>query len=99
MSNSAWERLTPEQQAALTAAAGVAEAYFDSTQREAEQRLIAAAQASGVATRELTRAEYESWLDLARRTAWADYVRQSPQAERLLLDTMQIIMGEFQPGK
>ena len=99
MSNSAWERLTPEQQAALTAAAGVAEAYFDSTQREAEQRLIAAAQASGVATRELSRAEYEAWLDLARRTAWADYVRQSPQAERLLLDTMQIIMGEFQPGK
>jgi hypothetical protein len=48
-----------------------------------------------VTTRQLTRVEYEAWLDLARRTAWADYVRTSPQAGRLLLDTMQIIMGEY----
>ena len=51
-----------------------------------------------MAIRQLTQAEYEAWLDLARRTAWADYVRQSPQAERLLLDTMQIIMGEYKSG-
>ncbi len=48
-----------------------------------------------MAVRQFTRQEYEAWLDLARRTAWADYMRKSPKAQRLLLDTMQIIMDEF----
>jgi TRAP-type C4-dicarboxylate transport system substrate-binding protein len=95
MATSTWDRLTAAQQVAITGAAEVSEAYFDATQREAEQRLIRFAQANGVATRQLSRAEYEEWLDLARRTAWADYVRKSPEAERLLFDTMQIIMGEY----
>ena len=95
MANSTWDRLTPAQQTAINAAAEVAETYFDTTQREAEQRLIKSAQASGAAIRQLTKGEYEAWLDLARRTAWADYVRKSPQAGKLLLDTMQIIMGEY----
>jgi hypothetical protein len=42
--------------------------------------------------------EYGAWLDLARRTAWGVYLRTSPQAERLLLETMQIIMSEFGGG-
>jgi len=95
VANSTWEQLLPAQQAAINAAAEVAEAYFDTTQREAEQRLIRTAQANDVAIRQLTRPEYESWLELARRTAWADYVRKSPHARQLLLDTMQIIMGEY----
>jgi TRAP-type transport system periplasmic protein len=97
MAKSTWDGLTSEQQVAISAAAEVAEAYFDATQREAEQRLVKLAQVSGVAVRHLTQAEYEAWLELARRTAWADYVRKSPRAERLLLDTMEIIMSEFRP--
>ena len=97
MAKPVWDRLTPEQRAAIAAAAEASEAYFDATQLEAEQRLMALARESGVEVRQLTQGEYGAWLDLARRTAWADYVRQSPQAERLLLDTMQIILSEFAP--
>ncbi len=95
MSNATWDNLSKEQQIAIGTAAEAAEAFFETTQREAEQRLVKVAQAHGVAVRQFTRQEYEAWLDLARRTAWADYMRKSPKAQRLLLDTMQIIMDEF----
>jgi TRAP-type C4-dicarboxylate transport system substrate-binding protein len=95
MANATWDRLTKEQEAAIGAAAEAAETFFYATQREAEQRLVALAQSSGVAVRQFSQAEYAAWLDLARRTAWGDYLRKSPQAERLLLETMQIIMSEF----
>jgi TRAP-type C4-dicarboxylate transport system substrate-binding protein len=98
MANSTWDNLTKEQQVAIGGAAEAAEAFFDATQREAEQRLVKLADASGVAVRQLTRPEYDAWLQLARRTAWGDYLRKSPQAERLLLETMQIIMSEFGGG-
>lgn len=95
MAKPTWDRLTPEQQAAIEAAAGVAEAFFDSTQRSAELRLLKLARESGLEVHQLSTAEYNAWLALARRTAWADYLRLSPEAERLLLETMQIIMSEF----
>jgi TRAP-type C4-dicarboxylate transport system substrate-binding protein len=98
MANATWDRLTKDQEAAIEAAAEAAETFFHATQREAEQRLVALAQASGVAVRQFSEAEYGAWLDLARRTAWGDYLRKSPQAERLLLETMQIIMSEFGGG-
>ncbi len=96
MAKPVWDRLTPDQRDAIDTAAAIAESYFGDTQVEAEQRLVALARERGVEVRQLTQGEYEAWLDLARRTAWADYVRQSPPAERLLLDTMQIIMSEFE---
>jgi TRAP-type C4-dicarboxylate transport system substrate-binding protein len=95
MASSAWDNLTKEQQVAIGVAAEAAEAFFEVTQREAEQRLVKLAEANGVAVRQFTQPEYAAWLDLARRTAWGDYMRKSPKAERLLLDTMQIIMSEF----
>jgi TRAP-type C4-dicarboxylate transport system substrate-binding protein len=98
MANATWDRLTKEQEAAVEAAAEAAETFFHATQREAEQRLVQLAKSSGVAVRQFSQAEYGAWLDLARRTAWGDYLRKSPQAERLLLETMQIIMSEFGEG-
>ena len=98
MAIATWESLTKEQQVAFAEAAEASETFFI-TQREAEQRLIKVAQAGGVAVRQFSHSEYEAWLDLARRTAWDDYARKSPQSERLLLETMRIIMSEFRSDR
>ena len=95
MAKSTWDGLRPEQQAAIRAAADVAEAYFDSTQRSAELRLLKLARESGLKVHQLSQAEHNAWLALAKRTAWADYLQLSPAAGHLLLETMQIIMSEF----
>jgi TRAP-type transport system periplasmic protein len=99
MANATWDSLTKGQQVAIAEAAETAESFFSATQREAEQRLIKVAQAGGVTVRQFSNSEYEAWLDLARRTAWDDYARKSPQSERLLLETMQMIMSEFRSDR
>jgi TRAP-type C4-dicarboxylate transport system substrate-binding protein len=95
MSKATWDRLTPAQQAAVEEAAEVADAYFEKAQVEAEKRALAAFQRSGARVRPLSHEEYIAWLQLAQRTAWADYAKMSPAARDLLNSTIRVILTEL----
>jgi TRAP-type transport system periplasmic protein len=95
MSKATWDRLTPEQQAAVEEAGEVADAYFETAQVEAEKRALAAFQKHGAQVRPLSHAEYIAWLQLAQRTAWADYAKTSPAARDLLNSTIRVILMEL----
>jgi TRAP-type transport system periplasmic protein len=95
MSKRTWDRLTPDQQRTVNEAADVADAYFETSQIEAEKRALAAFQRAGAQVRPLTHAEYIAWLQLAQRTAWADYVKVSPAARDLLNTAIRVILMEM----
>lgn len=95
MSKRTWDRLTPDQQRTVNEAADVADAYFETSQIEAEKRALAGFQRAGAQVRPLTHAEYIAWLQLAQRTAWADYVKVSPAARDLLNTAIRVILMEM----
>ena len=75
MSTAAWKRLLPEQQAAVEEAAALSDAFYETAQRDIERRLVTTLRNAGVAVRQMTREDYLAWLQLAQKTAWADYTR------------------------
>jgi TRAP-type C4-dicarboxylate transport system substrate-binding protein len=95
MSKKSWDRLTPDQQRAVEEAADVADAYFETSQIEAEKRALAAFHRAGATVRSISRQEYMAWLALAQRTAWADYVRASPASRDLLHSAIRVILSEL----
>lgn len=95
MSKMTWDRLTPDQQLAVEAAAEVADAYFETSQIEAEKRALGAFRRAGAQVRSLTHEEYVGWLQLAQKTAWADYVKVSPASRDLINSAIRVILTEL----
>jgi TRAP-type C4-dicarboxylate transport system substrate-binding protein len=95
MSKKTWDRLTPDQQRAVDEAADLADAYFQSSQIEAEKRARAAFRRAGAAVRSLSHEEYIEWLQHAQKTAWHDYVKVSPQARDLLNTAIRVILMDI----
>ena len=95
MSKKTWDRLTREQRQSIEEAAEVSDTYFETSQREAEKRALVAFRNAGAKVRSLTHDEYISWLQLAQKTAWADYVKTSTKSRDLLNTTMRVILTQL----
>ena len=95
MSKKTWDRLTPEQKRSIEEAADQSDVYFEISQREAEKRALAAFRKAGAKVRSLSHEEYVSWLLLAQKTAWANYVAASPASRDLINTAIRVILSEL----
>ena len=73
MAKSAWDKLTPQQQKAFEEAATISENYFNEEQKKAHADLRKAWEKAGGKVRELSDAEYDAWVALAKKTAWPKF--------------------------
>jgi TRAP-type C4-dicarboxylate transport system substrate-binding protein len=95
MSKKTWDRLTREQKQSIEEAAEVSDAYFETSQQEAERRAFVAFRNAGASVHSLTHDEYIGWLQLAQKTAWADYVKTSDASRDLINTTMRVILTQL----
>lgn len=89
MSKASWDALSEGQQTALAAAAREAEDYFLSAARQSDQALTETFRRNGVEVIEMTDADFQAWLDVARETSYrffARYVQGGDQLLKLALD-------------
>ena len=93
-----WNKLTPEQKAAIEQAATIADAYFETIERDLEGRVATSLQNAGVTTAPMSTEDYFTWLALAQRTAWHKYTDINPRAQELLFATVRIFLGQFDEG-
>jgi TRAP-type C4-dicarboxylate transport system substrate-binding protein len=84
MSKQHWDKLTPAQQKIFEEAAVKSDAFFLKLQREAVGDMEAAYKKAGAKVREMTQAEYEQWVALAKDTAWKEFAGKSATAKDLL---------------
>lgn len=84
ISKRSWDALTPAQKAAFQEAATVSEGFFDGTQRQSVDKVAETYKANGVNVRQMTRTEYDAWIDLAQKTAWPELESKSADAKDLL---------------
>ena len=77
-------QLTPAQQKIFEEAAAKADEYFLGLQRDAVDKMEEAYKKAGAKVHEMTQAEYEQWVALAKDTAWKEYAGKSATAKDLL---------------
>lgn len=84
ISKKAWDALTPEQKSAFLEAATVSEKFFDGTQRQSVEKAAEVFKNNGANVRQMTKSDYDQWLDLAQKSAWPEFESKSADAKDLL---------------
>ncbi len=80
----AWDKLTPAQQKIFEEAAAKSEVFFNAEQDKVEKKVVEVFKGAGAQVRQMSKAEFEQWLALAKRTAWKDFANSSPKAKELV---------------
>ncbi|MEY3993719.1 MAG: hypothetical protein RLZZ113_824 [Pseudomonadota bacterium] len=86
MSNQAYAKLTPAQKKIFEEAADKSDAFFLAEQRKAVDEMVAAYKKAGGQTHVLSKAEFDQWIELAKKTAYPEYAAISPLAKSILED-------------
>ncbi|MBM3377598.1 MAG: ABC transporter substrate-binding protein [Betaproteobacteria bacterium] len=84
MSKQAWDKLTPKQKKIFQEAADKSDAFFLTIQRESTMKMAEAYVKAGGTSREMSKAEFDAWVALAKKTAYPEYAKLSPTAKGLL---------------
>jgi len=89
MSKKSWDQLSAKQKKIFEAAAEKSDAFFLTLQREATDKMAAAYKKAGGTSREMTKAEFDAWVALAKKTAYPDYAKISSTAKGLMDELTQ----------
>jgi TRAP-type C4-dicarboxylate transport system substrate-binding protein len=84
ISERTWERLTPEQQTALTAAGKKAEAFFAEEAAGLDQKLVDIYKENGVKVVTMSAEDYQAWLDVARESSYKNFAEKVPNGQKLI---------------
>lgn len=84
ISKKAWDKLTPAQRTIFEEAAAKSETFFNAEQDKVEQKVVEVFKGAGAQVRQMSKAEFEQWLALSKRTAWKDFSNSSPKAKDLV---------------
>lgn len=79
-----FEELTPEQQAALTAASEKAEAFYLEEAKAGDAAARKAFEDAGVEIAEMTQEDFDAWRELAKTTSYPAFVADTPDGQELL---------------
>jgi TRAP-type C4-dicarboxylate transport system substrate-binding protein len=90
MSKASFERLTKEQQAALIKAGKSAQAYYEGKADAVNAASIKAFEDHKVKVTTLTDAQYDAWIDLARKTSYAKFAKDVPNGQKLIDEALAV---------
>jgi len=90
MSKYAFDRLTPAQQAAVLKAGKDAQAYYDSKSASVDAAAIKTFEDNKVKVVTLNDAQFNVWLDLAKKTSYADYAKNVSDGQKLLDEALAV---------
>jgi TRAP-type C4-dicarboxylate transport system substrate-binding protein len=90
MSKQHWDKLSPAEQKVFEEAALKSDEYFLNLQRDAVEKMEEAYKKAGAKVHEMTQAEYDQWVALARDTAWKEFSSKSAKGKELLDLLLQV---------
>jgi TRAP-type transport system periplasmic protein len=90
VSKKTFDKLTPEQQKAILAAGKKAEDYFDKEVRKGDQVMIDAYKKAGVEVVEMTKADYDAWLEIAKKTSYKNFAEKVPGGAKLIDEALAV---------
>jgi len=84
MSRKHWDELTDAQKKIFDEAARVSEKHFNEVQSKAIDQAVAAFKKAKLEVHELTKAEFDAWVETARKQAWAKFEKDAAKGADLL---------------
>ena len=96
MSKQHWDKLTPAQKKIFEEAAAKSDEFFLKLQKDAVDKMEEAYKKAGAKVHEMTQAEYDQWVALAKETSYKEFAAKSPEAKQLLdaLSAGEVILRE-----
>lgn len=84
ISTKTWNSLSAAQKKIFEAAADATQENFNSEQAKLKKDVVEKFESANVDVHQMTKSEYQAWVELARKTAWPEYSSISPEAKSLL---------------
>lgn len=90
MSKKSFERLTKPQQEALLKAGKKAEAYFTKEAKGLDDEMVKAFKDHKVEVVTMTPAEYDAWIDVAKKSSYEQFAKEVPDGKQLIDDALSV---------
>lgn len=84
VSKKVFDGLTPEQQKAILDAGEKAEVFFNQEVRKGDQIMIDAYKKAGVEVVEMSKADYDAWLAVAKESSYKNFAANVPDGDKLI---------------
>ncbi|WP_150910655.1 TRAP transporter substrate-binding protein DctP [Marinobacter halotolerans] len=84
ISERSWDRLTPEQQEALTDAGQKAEEFFAGEAAQLDQKMADVFRENGVEVISMSADDYQAWLKIAKESSYKSFAEKVPNGQALI---------------
>jgi TRAP-type C4-dicarboxylate transport system substrate-binding protein len=84
VSKKVFDGLTPEQQKVILEAGEKAEVFFNEEVRKGDQVMIDAYKKAGVEVVEMSKADYDAWLAVAKESSYKNFAANVPDGDKLI---------------
>ncbi|TDN98200.1 MULTISPECIES: TRAP transporter substrate-binding protein DctP [Halomonas] len=84
ISEQSWDKLTEEQQQALTAAGQKAEEFFAREAAALDQKMVDVFKENGVKVVQMSAEDYQAWLDIAKQSSYKTFAENVPNGQELI---------------
>jgi TRAP-type transport system periplasmic protein len=90
MSKRSLDRLNPQQKAAVIAGGKKAQAFYENKADEVNKEAIKAFEDHKVKVVELNEADYQAWIELAKKSSYAQYAKDVPNGQKLIDEALAV---------
>jgi TRAP-type C4-dicarboxylate transport system substrate-binding protein len=90
MSKQVFNRLKPEQQKAIMAAAKKSEEYFDKEIRKGDDKMVETFKKANVEVTEMSKADFDAWLAVAKTSAYKKFGEKVKGGEALIAKALAV---------
>ncbi len=90
MSKKSFARLNPQQQAAIVKAGKDAQKFYEGKAEAVDAATIKAYKDHGVEIRSLSDAQYDQWLEVAKKSSYAEFSKDVPDGRKLIDEALAV---------
>jgi TRAP-type C4-dicarboxylate transport system substrate-binding protein len=90
MSKKSFDKLTKEQQQVILKAGKNAQKYYEDKAESVDEKTIKAYKDHGVEIKSLTDAEYNQWVEVAKKSSYAEFSKDVPDGKKLIDEAMSV---------
>ena len=90
MSKKSFDKLDKKQQDVLIQAGKKAQKYYEDKAESVDAATIKAYKEHGVEVKTLTDAQYDQWMDLAKKSSYVEFARDVPDGKKLIDEALSV---------
>jgi TRAP-type C4-dicarboxylate transport system substrate-binding protein len=90
MSKKSFDRLNKQQQDVIIAAGKKAQAYYEGKADEINQEAVKAFEDHKAKVVTLSDADYQAWIDIAKKTSYAQFAKDVPNGQKLIDEALAV---------